>query len=1023
MELPLDLKMMMDERNSEEVNHADNTAEALQGESSKMLPGQILSASQLQMVANSQGMNATRGYSSTNEVSTLHHSHRLHSELQQHGNSTTSISSIPSSNSIPANLISSLPLLTSQQIATSGIAMSTVNSTAHLRSPPSYSSVSCSSADAGGYSDTMCASNNGDNSRNIQDMLNYTSDSTGTFTTTTTTIHQCLECSIGFISRRAYEAHMASHSNKPASQGNVGREDNMPIMVLMDQSSDSAHLPHYSLPTSSHSHQLHQSSRTSPSLSIQSMTSHVLNQNVPSSHHPVNTSQINLSKPLSSQNFHAPINSLLPTTSSHLQPITSSHLEPINAFHQQQIMVQQPENGASVASKGLDGSPDQGFAVNCSADMASMSSSTGNTDGNVLRRSAAPLNFSHSNLSYNQQQQQQILKLPEVSVSGGCIGDSNSVMMTTSIDGSTAGTSYIVAATDLHQLQQSGGQLLVQNSSASRQERTTAMRQLPLVSQQNQTAVLQSEAQQAHNNSTQQPLGATNSRFLSSMGQQMCNKRSQNLSSQLTSDKGRISAPGGAANEPAKTAPYDRPFKCDQCTASFIEQSECEEHRRKHSGDGPFTCEDCHFSFMYKSHYKSHKSRCEKKRATMTPQPGNLIKPPATPSIKREFPTHESLKGNLPNTRRRTARTLTDRYSRNNAVQSGANQQLAAREEDIKYNISQEAEELAADDPGMVARAAVGTAQPTTSHSVLKKPFIATKIKKESELNAFNPVKPSFKRLKHQHNAARPFECDLCDASFTTVEDLESHSQKHSSDGPYRCDSCQYLYLYRRLYDAHKRKCKKSRSRKDGPVGMPSQTTPRNQQQHNQQMQQQQQQQPSVTLHVDQSNQVQFLPHVLPQTQSALHLQNDQQQQHGQHLMLIEHPPTSTNKSLQARSLEIQTAPMSTNNHDNATNHQQQHLQPMEITGLGNGPTFLLGGQGAAGGLLDGQQLQLHTLHGTGVQVLELRGDELVAVTAGDGMRDGEGVKYEIVQTLDPSSVPHIMNLLKKGSLGPTIAQ
>ncbi|KAA0196614.1 hypothetical protein HAZT_HAZT003645 [Hyalella azteca] len=605
-------------------------------------------------------------------------------------------------------------------------------------------------------------------------------------------------------------------------------------------------------------------------------------------------------------------------------------------------MVQQPENGASVASKGLDGSPDQGFAVNCSADMASMSSSTGNTDGNVLRRSAAPLNFSHSNLSYNQQQQQQILKLPEVSVSGGCIGDSNSVMMTTSIDGSTAGTSYIVAATDLHQLQQSGGQLLVQNSSASRQERTTAMRQLPLVSQQNQTAVLQSEAQQAHNNSTQQPLGATNSRFLSSMGQQMCNKRSQNLSSQLTSDKGRISAPGGAANEPAKTAPYDRPFKCDQCTASFIEQSECEEHRRKHSGDGPFTCEDCHFSFMYKSHYKSHKSRCEKKRATMTPQPGNLIKPPATPSIKREFPTHESLKGNLPNTRRRTARTLTDRYSRNNAVQSGANQQLAAREEDIKYNISQEAEELAADDPGMVARAAVGTAQPTTSHSVLKKPFIATKIKKESELNAFNPVKPSFKRLKHQHNAARPFECDLCDASFTTVEDLESHSQKHSSDGPYRCDSCQYLYLYRRLYDAHKRKCKKSRSRKDGPV---------------------------------------------------------------------------------ARSLEIQTAPMSTNNHDNATNHQQQHLQPMEITGLGNGPTFLLGGQGAAGGLLDGQQLQLHTLHGTGVQVLELRGDELVAVTAGDGMRDGEGVKYEIVQTLDPSSVPHIMNLLKKGSLGPTIAQ
>jgi hypothetical protein len=149
---------------------------------------------------------------------------------------------------------------------------------------------------------------------------------------------------------------------------------------------------------------------------------------------------------------------------------------------------------------------------------------------------------------------------------------------------------------------------------------------------------------------------------------------------------------------------------------------------------------------------------------------------------------------------------------------------------------------------------------------------------------------------------------------------------------------------------------------------MPSQTTPRNQQPNSQHIQQQQQQ-PPVTLHVDQSNQVQFVPHVLPQTQTALHLQNDHQQQQGQHLMLIEHPPTPTNKSLQTRSLEIQAAPMSTNNHENATNHQQQHLQPMEITGLGNGPTFLLGGQGAAGGLLDGQQLQLHTLHGTGVQV------------------------------------------------------
>ncbi|KAB7504945.1 hypothetical protein Anas_02360 [Armadillidium nasatum] len=40
--------------------------------------------------------------------------------------------------------------------------------------------------------------------------------------------------------------------------------------------------------------------------------------------------------------------------------------------------------------------------------------------------------------------------------------------------------------------------------------------------------------------------------------------------------------------------------QCDQCTASFIESNELEEHKKKHTGDGPFTCEDCHFTFMYK---------------------------------------------------------------------------------------------------------------------------------------------------------------------------------------------------------------------------------------------------------------------------------------------------------------------------------------------------------------------------------------------------------------------------------------
>ncbi|ROT78667.1 putative zinc finger protein 85-like [Penaeus vannamei] len=167
----------------------------------------------------------------------------------------------------------------------------------------------------------------------------------------------------------------------------------------------------------------------------------------------------------------------------------------------------------------------------------------------------------------------------------------------------------------------------------------------------------------------------------------------------------------------------DRPYKCDQCTASFIDPGELSEHKKKHSGDGPFTCEDCHFTFMYKSHFRSHKTRCQKKRAMMPHPP----KPIAN--------NRSNTKNNSHNNRQQNA---------NNTV-------------------------------------------------------------------PFNPSNPTFKRQKKEQRQDRPFECHECDASFQTLQDLQSHKAKHTGEGPFKCEECRFVFLYRKLYEAHRRRCEKKR--------------------------------------------------------------------------------------------------------------------------------------------------------------------------------------------------------------------
>lgn len=214
----------------------------------------------------------------------------------------------------------------------------------------------------------------------------------------------------------------------------------------------------------------------------------------------------------------------------------------------------------------------------------------------------------------------------------------------------------------------------------------------------------------------------------------------------------------------------DRPFKCDQCTASFIESGELEEHKKKHTGDGPFTCEDCHFTFMYKSHFKSHKSRCQKRRATMPNPPKPIVNPSP---VKRQFPTNHINQG-------------TQKQIQNCQIQQSQTsyQQIKIAQVITKLN-------------------GPNVNQKTNATS--------RQVTKQTIQNKFNPSNPSFKRVKKESRLDRPYECDECDASFQTEVDLKAHKEKHTGDGPFKCEECRFVFLYRKLYDVHRRRCEKKR--------------------------------------------------------------------------------------------------------------------------------------------------------------------------------------------------------------------
>ena len=263
------------------------------------------------------------------------------------------------------------------------------------------------------------------------------------------------------------------------------------------------------------------------------------------------------------------------------------------------------------------------------------------------------------------------------------------------------------------------------------------------------------------------------------------------------------------------TSAKNRPYKCDQCTASFLEEAELEEHRKKHTSDGPFTCEDCHFTFMYKSHFRSHKTRCEKKKA-MAAQAQVTVLTAATVSTTnsstittvRQFPTNQT----------------------NNKPEG-----LAPAPKYFAIPVSTAAlPSLSKFAAGNSSGGTIIRSSTQPSHQQTAQPHQTRQLinSKQESPSKFNPNKPSFKRIKKEGRLDRPYECDECDASFQIAGDLSRHRNKHTGEGPFKCDDCKFVFLYRKLYDAHKRRCDRKKKETPASIQLATFNTSSSSQQH-----------------------------------------------------------------------------------------------------------------------------------------------------------------------------------------------